>query len=88
MSEPPAPWLPKRLRLALGLPVAFAVGFLSALAGIPAPSPATLLGAVVVAAMTVGYLLADRFLVTRPSGCADACAGPPGAVGSAPVRRP
>lgn len=89
MSELPSPRrLQGSFRLALGLLVAFAVGFLSSLAGIPVPAPPTVLGALVVMAMTLGYLFADRFLTTRPSSSEDVCAGPSGAVKSAQVRRP
>ncbi len=88
MSELPSPWrLPSWFRLALGLPVAFAVGFLASLAGIPVPAPPTVLGALVVMAMTLGYRFADRLLVSRPSSSEDVCAGPSGVIKSARVHR-
>jgi XapX domain-containing protein len=88
MSELHSPRrLPSSFSLALGLPVAFAVGFLASLAGIPVPAPPTVLGGLVVMAMTLGYLFADRFLVSRPSSSEDVCAGPSGAIKSAQVHR-
>lgn len=53
---------PKSL-FAYGL--AFAIGFGCRGLGIPVPAPTALLGALLVLAMTSGYLLADGFLARR-----------------------
>lgn len=70
----------RRISLALGAAIAFAIGLSTALLGIAAPSPPTIQGALIVGAMTVGYVLAGRFAVSRPANCGDICAGPSGAV--------
>lgn len=80
MGGPPTQRLQRPLRIALGVPVAFAVGFLSAVLGIGVPAPPTLLGALIVAAMTLGYLLADRFLVKQSVPRAAECSPPLDAV--------
>ena len=52
----------------IGLLVAFSVGFICRALGIPSPAPPMVMGAVLVMAMTVGYILMDRALghATRP----------------------
>ena len=47
---------------ALGFLLAFAIGFGCRVAGIPSPAPPRLEGALLVVAMTAGYLLTDRWL--------------------------
>ncbi len=79
MSGPLSPELRKRLSLAIGVVVAFAIGLSSALVGFAAPAPPTIEGALIVAAMTAGYLIADRYFAARPAQCEDLCAGPSGA---------
>jgi XapX domain-containing protein len=46
----------------LGVLMAFAIGALCRWFDIPSPAPPTLVGASLVVAMTVGFLLSDRFL--------------------------
>lgn len=75
------------LRIALGLPVAFAVGFLAAFSGVTVPAPPSLLGALIVASMTLGYVVADRFLAARAARCGDLCAGPSGDIKPTQARR-
>lgn len=50
----------------IGLLVAFSVGFACRAFGIPSPAPPLIMGALLVMAMTIGYLLVDR-VMRRPS---------------------
>ena len=50
------------MRLILGFVLAFAIGAVSRLARIPSPAPNALLGSLLVVAMSVGYLAAERLL--------------------------
>lgn len=61
----------------LGLAIAFAIGFACRAFGIPSPAPPVLVGALLVVAMTTGYLLVDR-LMARPAVHAVDCGGPSG----------
>jgi XapX domain-containing protein len=61
----------------LGLALAFAIGFACRAFDIPSPAPPVIVGALLVVAMTVGYLLVDRAL-TRPARHALDCGGPSG----------
>jgi XapX domain-containing protein len=72
----------------LGLTLAFAIGFACRAFGIPSPAPPVLVGALLVVAMTTGYLIVDRLMV-RPAIHAAECGGPSGltAVGAAAGNR-
>ncbi len=48
------------MRLILGFVLAFAIGGVCRLARIPSPAPNALLGSLLVVAMSVGYLAAER----------------------------
>jgi XapX domain-containing protein len=61
----------------VGLVLAFAFGFVCRVFGIPSPAPPVILGALLVMAMTVGYLAVDRFM-TLPARHAADCGGPSG----------
>jgi XapX domain-containing protein len=61
----------------LGLALAFAIGFACRAFGIPSPAPPVIVGALLVVAMTTGYLLVDRFMA-RPADHAVDCGGPSG----------
>jgi XapX domain-containing protein len=61
----------------LGLALAFAIGFACRAFGIPSPAPPVIVGALLVVAMTTGYLLVDRFMA-RPAVHAADCGGPSG----------
>lgn len=65
------------MKTALGIAVAFAVGFACRAFGIPSPAPPALTGALLVLAMTLGYAGADRFMAGRARH-AENCAGPNG----------
>ena len=60
-----------------GLALAFAIGFACRAFGIPSPAPPAIVGALLVVAMTTGYLLVDRFMA-RPAVRAVDCGGPSG----------
>jgi XapX domain-containing protein len=65
------------MKSVLGLALAFAIGFACRAFDIPSPAPPVIVGALLVVAMTVGYLLVDRAL-TRPARHALDCGGPSG----------
>ena len=48
-----------------GLVLAFVIGAACQKAGVPVPAPTALLGALLVLALTSGYLLADQWLAGR-----------------------
>ena len=62
----------------LGFPVAFALGFVSRALDLPAPAPPVLSGALLAGAMTVGYLVVDRYSKRKPAQHGVNCGGPTG----------
>lgn len=65
------------MKSAIGLVLAFAVGFVCRAFGIPSPAPPVILGALLVMAMTVAYTGVDRWMA-RPARNAVNCGGPSG----------
>ena len=65
-----------------GLVLAFAIGFACRAFDIPSPAPPIIVGALLVVAMTIGYLLVDRAM-TKPAQHAIDCGGPSGLAPSA-----
>ncbi len=61
----------------IGIVLAFALGFSCRAFGIPSPAPPLILGALLVMAMTVGYIAVDRWMVS-PAQRASDCGGPSG----------
>jgi XapX domain-containing protein len=61
----------------IGVVLAFALGFACRAFGIPSPAPPLILGALLVMAMTIGYILVDGW-VASPAQHAPDCAGPSG----------
>ena len=61
-----------------GFLLAFAIGVLCRLAGLPLPAPPVFIGALLVVAMTTGYLLVERWHPQRPQNQKKNCAGPTG----------
>ncbi len=53
------------MKSAVGIVVAFALGFACRHFGIPSPAPPALTGALLVLAMTLGYTATDRLLAAR-----------------------
>jgi XapX domain-containing protein len=65
------------MKWAIGLVLAFAVGFGCRTFGIPSPAPPLIVGALLVMAMTIGYVAVDRWLAS-PAHHALNCGGPTG----------
>jgi XapX domain-containing protein len=53
------------MKPAVGIAVGFALGLVCRLLGIPSPAPPVLSGALLVFAMTVGYVMVDHLMVAR-----------------------
>lgn len=65
-------------RFLVGLALGFAIGLACRVLGIPAPAPTALAGALLVFALTSGYVLADRVIARRKATQEGHCAGPTG----------
>ena len=52
------------MKVALGLILALLIGIVCRVAGIPVPAPPAIVGALLVAAMAVGFVATDRVLTT------------------------
>lgn len=65
--------MPDTLKTIIGVALAFALGAACRWIDIPVPAPNKLIGAVLVVAVTLGYLAADRALPTGalPAGSSD-----------------
>jgi XapX domain-containing protein len=66
------------MKIALGLLLALAIGVACRLAAIPLPAPPVLIGALLVLAMTLGYVVTDRFAAHREAKTRALCGGPSG----------
>src|SRR5215210_6780622 len=55
------------VKAVVGLVLAFALGFACRAFGIPSPAPPVVVGALLVMAMTVGYVLVDRHVAAHPA---------------------
>ena len=55
------------MKLAIAFLLAFAIGAGTRWTGVPLPAPPRLAGALLILAMTAGYLVADRWLPTDRS---------------------
>jgi XapX domain-containing protein len=71
------------VKAAIGLVVAFAIGFGCRAFGIPSPAPPLIVGALLVMALTVGYVLVDRYMAKHPARHKADCGGPSGLAPSA-----
>jgi len=69
------------MKIALGLLLALAIGVVCRLAAIPLPAPPVLVGALLVLAMTLGYVVTDRFATHREAKTRHLCGGPSGRAG-------
>ena len=63
-----------------GFLLAFAIGVGCRLGSIPLPAPPVLIGALLVVAMSAGYVLTGRFAVSRTTANRTLCGGPTGEV--------
>ncbi|MGC2493321.1 DUF1427 family protein [Candidatus Binatus sp.] len=61
----------------IGIVLAFALGLSCRAFGIPSPAPPLILGALLVMAMTVGYIAVDRWTLSSAKHDPD-CGGPSG----------
>ncbi|HEY9092677.1 DUF1427 family protein [Parasphingorhabdus sp.] len=66
------------MKAASGLVLALTIGIACRLAGIPLPAPPALIGALLVLAMTLGYVVTDRFAAHREAKSKPLCGGPSG----------
>jgi len=71
------------LKIVIGLFLGFVIGVACRWFDIPVPSPPRLVGALLVVAMTVGYLVTDRIIATNLAHKGEAttkhlCGGPTG----------
>lgn len=66
------------MKIVLGLLLALAIGVVCRLAEIPLPAPPALIGALLVLAMTLGYVTTDRFARHREVKTRALCGGPSG----------
>ena len=63
------------IRLLGGYCLAFAIGIGCRWFGVPLPAPPVLIGALIVVAMTCGYVLADKYIAAHPARHSDDCGG-------------
>ena len=66
------------MRIVLSLFLALAIGVACRFATIPLPAPPVLIGALLVLAMTLGYVVTDRFAGHREAKTKALCGGPSG----------
>jgi XapX domain-containing protein len=71
------------VKAAIGLILAFVIGFACRAFGIPSPAPPLIVGALLVMAMTIGYALVDRYAAKHPARHKADCGGPSGLASSA-----
>lgn len=64
------------MKILIGLILGCGIGIVCRLAGIPLPAPPVLVGALLVLAMTCGYILVDRFAAHRSAHTRNLCGGP------------
>lgn len=65
-------------RVIIGFVLAFCIGALCRVGGVPVPAPPAIIGASLVVAMTVGFILMDRWMSHRPHTQAENHGGPHG----------
>jgi XapX domain-containing protein len=66
------------IRIVAGIALGLLIGASCRYFDIPSPAPPKLIGAILVVAMTVGYIGADKLLSQRPATTAHLSAAPPG----------
>lgn len=65
------------MKALIGLLLAFAIGAFCRYAGVPVPAPPVIEGALLVLAMTAGYIIADK-IARKKSTTKHLCGGPTG----------
>jgi XapX domain-containing protein len=80
------------IKIAAGMTLGILIGAACRWFDIPVPSPPKLVGALLVVAMTLGYLATDKLIATRfiargPATTKDLCGGPTGAPAQQANRR-
>ena len=76
----------ERIKTGLGLLLGLAIGAGCRYLEVPSPAPPVLQGALLVVAMTLGYIAADRWLCHRAPKNLSLCGGPDGSTQSAAQR--
>lgn len=71
------------MKAVIGILVALSIGIICRIAGLPLPAPPVIVGALLVIAMTVGYITVDRLASHRAAKSKSLCGGP---TGEAPSR--
>ncbi|KZB69001.1 xapx domain-containing protein [Thalassospira lucentensis] len=66
------------MKALLGILVALSIGVVCRLAALPLPAPPVIVGALLVVAMTTGYILIDRLFEHRECKTRAMCGGPTG----------
>ncbi|WP_373089064.1 DUF1427 family protein [Sneathiella sp.] len=66
------------MKAVIGIIVALSIGIVCRIAGLPLPAPPVVVGALLVIAMTVGYITVDKFASHRASKSKPLCGGPTG----------
>lgn len=66
------------MKIFLGFLVALGIGVVCRLAALPLPAPPVLVGALLVVAMTLGYIAVDRWTACGTARHRDLCGGPTG----------
>ncbi|MCH9026323.1 MAG: DUF1427 family protein [Proteobacteria bacterium] len=56
------------MKMVIGSLLAFAIGALCKVTGVPVPAPPAIMGALLVFSMTSGYVLAGRYARARQEG--------------------
>jgi XapX domain-containing protein len=70
------------MKIVLGLLLGVLIGAGCRLLEIPLPAPQALIGALLVVAMTLGYIVIDRFATHREARHRELCGGPTGGASS------
>ena len=73
------------MKVVAGFVLAFLIGVACRVAGVPLPAPPVLIGALLVVAMTVGYIAVDRLAGPGAATQKENCGGPEGTTRSREV---